>query len=129
VSDYSVCGRERVENLSIVVVDDHAGFRKSLVSFLSQVPAFQILGEAADGQEAEELALKLFPDVVIMDVKMPRRNGIEAATRIKNRARSVRVILYSMEEPGNYDWSEVEVDGFIPKQRLFEEILPALSAQ
>ncbi|RPI24613.1 MAG: DNA-binding response regulator [Acidobacteria bacterium] len=117
---------ERVGNLSIVVVDDHRGFRQSLVSFLRQVPEFQILGEAADGQEAEELVLKLSPDVVIMDVKMPRRNGIEAATRIKNQARSVRVILYSMDEPGSYDWSEVEVDGFIPKQRLFQEILPAL---
>ncbi len=117
------------EDLSIVVVDDHPGFRQSLVSFLRQVPAVEIVGEAADGQEAEELVLKLCPDVVVMDIKMPRRNGIEAATRIKSQARSVRVILYSMDEPGLFDWSEVEVDGFIPKQRLFEEILPALREQ
>ena len=118
--------RERVENLSILVVDDHRGFRQSLISFLRQIPAVEILGEAADGQEAEEMVLKFAPDVVIMDVKMPRKNGIEAAARIKRHDRSVRVILYSMDEPGSYDWSEVEVDGFIPKQRLFEEILPAL---
>ncbi|RPJ56434.1 MAG: DNA-binding response regulator [Acidobacteria bacterium] len=120
---------ERVRNVSIVVVDDHRRFRQSLISFLRQVPAVEILGEAADGQEAEELALKLSPDVVIMDIKMPRRNGIEAATRIKNQDRSVRVILYSMDEPVISDWSEVKVDRFIPKQRLFEEILPALRPQ
>ncbi len=120
---------ERGGNLTVVVVDDHRGFRQSLISFLRQVPSVEILGEAADGQEAEELVLKLSPDVVIMDIKMPRKNGIEAAQRIKTQALRVRVILYSMDEPGISDWSEVNVDGFIPKQRLFEEILPALRAQ
>jgi len=119
----------RVGAVRILVVDDHRGFRESFVSFLKQIPAVEIAGQAADGQEAEEMAIKLSPDLVIMEIKMPRCDGVVAARRIKHRRPSVRVILYSMYDPGVAECPALKVDRFIPKQRLCEEILPELQGK
>lgn len=83
----------------------------------------EVIGETSDGQEAAEMALKLSPDIVLMDIMMPRLNGIEAASLIKKQHPSVRVILYSMHDLEVYDAKGLKTaDRFIPKQRLFEAI-------
>ena len=65
------------------MVDDHALFRRGLQMVLGQETDIEVVGEAADGSEAVELASSLLPDIVLMDVRMPRRSGIEACTAIK----------------------------------------------
>ncbi|RJR36551.1 MAG: DNA-binding response regulator [Desulfobacteraceae bacterium] len=113
----------RLSKIRVLVVDDHKGFRKNLVSFLRQMPGVEVIGEAGDGQEAIELAMRISPDMVFMDVMMPRLNGIESASIIKGRSPFIRVILYSM-----YDLKECDTaapgtaDMFVPKQRLLEDI-------
>lgn len=93
------------------------------MSFLLNIPAVEVIGEAGDGQEAAELAMKLGPDMVLMDIKMPRLNGIEATAIIKNQRPSVRIILYSMHDIEECDSEALgTADRFIPKEELFEEI-------
>ena len=64
------------ERLRVMVVDDHALFRRGLEMVLSQEPDIELVGEASDGQEAIDKAQEVMPDVVLMDVRMPRRSGI-----------------------------------------------------
>jgi len=76
-------GGEGSERLRVVVVDDHALFRRGLEMVLSQEDDIELVGEASDGAEAVDVAQETMPDVVLMDVRMPKRSGIEAAGQIK----------------------------------------------
>ena len=72
-----------VHKCRILLVDDHARIRETVRSLLSSFEDPQIVGEAADGQEAIDVVEACQPDVVLMDINMPRMNGIEATTLIK----------------------------------------------
>ena len=119
--------QEKLKTLRVLVVDDHAYFRESLVSFLSEFPWVDVVGAAEDGIEACGRAIVLSPDVIIMDVIMPGENGIEAAKRIKGDLPSTKIILYSMYD---FDFSSREeiitADRFIPKQRLFMDLIQTI---
>lgn len=84
--------------IRVLVADDHEILRKGLVDLLSEQPEIEVVGAAGDGQAAVDLALQTQPDVVIMDVTMPRLNGIEATRKIVERLPEVRVIGLSMHE-------------------------------
>jgi DNA-binding NarL/FixJ family response regulator len=80
----------------VVLADDHRIIREGLVWMLAQHPEIAVVGEAADGAEAVELVSQLQPDVVVMDVSMPKLNGIEATHQITGRFPAVRIIGLSM---------------------------------
>ena len=82
----------------ILLVDDHRIIRTALAAALQSMPDCDIVGEAADGEEAVEAALRLCPDVIVMDISMPKLDGIEATRRIVPRLPGVRVIGLSMHE-------------------------------
>ena len=69
----------------LLVVDDHALVREGFVGLLNAQEGFKVVGEAADGEEAVQKAVVLKPDLITMDVDMPKVNGIEATRRIKRR--------------------------------------------
>ena len=73
--------------LRVLVVDDHALFRRGLQMVLASEPDIDVVGEASDGTEAIEKAKALRPDVVLMDVRMPKRSGIEATSFIRTELR------------------------------------------
>lgn len=88
--------------IRVLVVDDHALFRKGIVSLLSGEDGFEVVGEAEDGLRALEKARELVPDLILMDVSMPRCNGPEATRRIKENLPDVKVVmLTALEEDEN----------------------------
>lgn len=84
--------------IRVVLADDHAIVREGLASLLMEEPDMVVVGQASDGQEAVELTVETRPDVVLMDVTMPRLDGIEATRQIKSRLPDVRVIGLSMHD-------------------------------
>lgn len=86
------------ESLRVLVVDDFAPFRESLSSFFLDHKSLTIVGEAVDGEAAIEMAFRLTPHVIIMDVKMPRMSGVEATRRIKRFLPGVHVIGVSTQD-------------------------------
>ncbi len=82
----------------VLVADDHKMFREGVIHLLSQEPDLTVIGEAADGQEAVEFTRKLRPDILILDVSMPKLNGIHVAAQISRELPEVRIIGLSMHE-------------------------------
>ena len=82
-----------VEPIQVLIVDDHAVVREGLRAFLEVQEGIEVAGEAADGQEAIEAAARLRPDVVLMDLVMPRLDGVAAMRALRGRAPDTRVIV------------------------------------
>ena len=89
-------GSPRKEPIRVLVVDDHALFRRGLEIVLAAEEDIQVVGEAGDGAEAVDKAADLLPDIVLMDVRMPRRGGIEACTSIKEVAPSAKINMLTI---------------------------------
>jgi DNA-binding NarL/FixJ family response regulator len=87
-----------MEPLRIVVADDFPPFREALRQFFAKFTGLEIVGEAGDGHAAIEMTLHLIPEVIVMDVKMPRLSGVEATRRIKQVLPEVHVVGVSAQD-------------------------------
>jgi two-component system, NarL family, nitrate/nitrite response regulator NarL len=114
----------------LVIVDDHSLVRDGLRARLSVVSGLEVIGEAASGDEALELAAALAPDLMLVDVGMRGMNGIELATQLRLRHPSIRVLMLSMFDNREYVLSAVRAGarGYVLKESPTEEILAAISA-
>jgi DNA-binding NarL/FixJ family response regulator len=88
--------------IRVLIADDHPLIRSGLRALLEREGEFQVVGEASDGYEAIELATHLKPDVAMLDVGMPRLNGIDAAQHISERLPKVRIVVVSMHSDEAY---------------------------
>ncbi len=112
----------------ILVVDDYEHFRHYLRRKLQSRPEFHIVGEAADGVQAVQAAEELQPDLVLIDIGMPKLNGIEAAHQI-SRLVSGAIILFVSQESNSDVVAEAlsnGAKGYVQKQNAEKELLPAI---
>lgn len=86
-----------IEQLSLLLVDDHALFRKGLAALLSEEADFRIVGQAASGPEAIQLSRKYHPDVILMDVNMPGGGGVEAVRTLKEEL-DVQILMLTVSD-------------------------------
>jgi DNA-binding NarL/FixJ family response regulator len=114
--------------IRVLVVDDHALFRHGLMQVLSTAADIVVVGEARDGMEAIEQAAELQPDVVLMDVRMPSVNGIEAARRIRTAQPTVRILMLteSEDEEDLYGSVRAGATGYLLKEVAIDEIADAI---
>jgi len=113
-----------------LLADDHGIVRRGLRSLLESQAGVVVVGEAADGIEALRLCTDTLPDVVILDIAMPKMNGIEVAARVQKLEHAPRVIILSMHTDESYIIRALAAGarGYLLKDATDEDLLPALRA-
>jgi len=116
--------------MKVILADDHAIVRQGLRSLLESKARVEVVGEVADGRSAVELAEKLSPDVVIMDIAMPGLNGLEAISQLKEKMPQTRVIVLSMHTEDIYVFRALRAgaSGYVIKGSAYDELALALQA-
>jgi two-component system response regulator NreC len=116
--------------LRILIADDSELIRKSMVAILKSCSGWQICGEAPDGVEAIQKAVSLRPDVVLLDISMPGKNGLEAARMIRQELPDVKILIVSLNEAAFTLPSALAAgaNGCIGKDRLTTDLVPAIEA-
>lgn len=120
-------GKSR-KQIKVLLVDDHAILREGVHALLAREPDILVVGEACDGQEALEQVPRLKPDVVIMDIVMPRMNGLEATRLIRERHPESRVLILSMYDDHEYVVQIIQAGaaGYVLKRVVTEDLVRAI---
>jgi DNA-binding NarL/FixJ family response regulator len=114
--------------IRVLLADDHALFRQGVSSLLAAESDFEVAGEAADGQQALEMARERTPDVILMDVSMPVMDGLEATRRIRAEMPQLRIVILTVAagERGSYEAARCGASGCLSKkidpQALFDTL-------
>ena len=116
------------EAVRVVVVDDQELFRRGLTMLLGVEPDIEVVGEAGDGVTAVDLVVETMPDIVLLDVRMPKRSGLEACMRIKEQAPSTRIIMLTVsdEEGDLYEAVKNGASGYLLKDSSIDEVAQAV---
>ncbi len=116
------------EKIRILVVDDHTLVREGFAKMLELEPQFEVLGQASSAREALEKTKALKPDIVLMDIKLPGINGIEATKMIKKEFPDIEVIILSMYDEEEYVMESVKAGatGYVLKDISQEELFSAI---
>ncbi|WP_246060881.1 response regulator [Nocardioides dongxiaopingii] len=116
------------EPIRVLVVDDQQLFRRGLTMLLAVEPGLEVVGEAGDGVEGTQLAETAAPDVVLLDVRMPKRSGIEACRAIKESVPTAKIIMLTVsdEEADLYEAVKSGASGYLLKDSSIEEVAQAI---
>jgi two-component system NarL family response regulator len=119
---------EAADAIRVVICDDHALFRRGLAMVLEEEPGIAVVGEAEDGEAAVAAAEELAPDVILMDVRMPKLSGIEATKAIAERAPATRIVMLTVsdEEEDLYEAVKAGAAGYLLKEISIEEVAGAI---
>jgi len=114
----------------VFVVDDHTVTRHGIVLLCEAAEGIEVVGEASDGLEAVERVPDLLPDIVLMDVEMPRLGGIEATRQIRQNYPSVGVVILTVHENAETVFEAIKAgaSGYLPKSSSLDEIRAAVKA-
>jgi DNA-binding NarL/FixJ family response regulator len=116
------------EKIRVLIADDHVIFRKGLSTLLQDEADIEVVGEAATGLEAVELAEKLMPSVVLMDITMPGMDGLHAASQIRKNHHKIRIIIISVSSDEEFVMQAIElgVNGYLVKQTAAGDVITAI---
>jgi DNA-binding NarL/FixJ family response regulator len=116
--------------IRVLIVDDHALFRRGLEMVLDGEDDVEVVGQCGDGQEAIDQVADLLPDIVLMDIRMPRRGGIEACTAIKDRVPSAKIVMLTIsdEEEDLFEAIKAGATGYLLKDVSIEEVADVVRA-
>ncbi|MGD9174402.1 MAG: response regulator transcription factor, partial [Desulfobacterales bacterium] len=116
------------KKIRIVLVEDHTILREGLRALLSADPKFEVVGEADDGREAVRRVDKLAPDLVVMDLSMPRMTGMDAIREIKRRHPATKIIALTVHKAEEYLRTTLQAgaDGYVLKDATHVELLLAI---
>ncbi|MEZ4867480.1 MAG: response regulator transcription factor [Caldilineaceae bacterium] len=116
--------------ITVILADDHTVVRNGLRLLLNAQPDIEVMGEAATGREAVQLAAKLQPQIALLDIAMPDLNGIEATRQIGEVAPTTQVIILSMHAGSDYIYHALQAGarGYILKESAAEELIQAIYA-
>lgn len=118
------------QTIRVLICDDHAVFRRGLVMVLESELGIEVVAEASDGEDVIALAKETAPDVILMDVRMPKSSGIEATRAIVAAAPTVRVLMLTVsdEEEDLYEAIKAGANGYLLKEISIEEVADAIRA-
>lgn len=114
--------------IKILIADNHKIFREAVSSLLSNEPGMEVIGEAEDGRAAVQLALKLQPNVITMEISMPNLNGIDATRLITREMPKVKAIALSAcrDKRSVREMLKAGASGYVTKECAFEELIAAI---
>jgi len=116
-------------SVNILIADDHDIIREGIKSVLSPHPEYKVVSEAKDGDEVLSLARKIKPDVLLLDITMPKIGGLDVLRQIRHISPATKIIIITVHKMGAYVISALQlgVNGYINKDSVVEELLPALT--
>lgn len=119
---------EGAVSIRLLIADDHALVRSGLRSMLQREPGIEVVGEACNGREAIELCRSLVPNLVLMDVRMPEMDGLEATRAIKHECPETGVLMVTMHECGDYmlEATKAGATGYVLKDAARDELVGAV---
>ena len=115
---------------TVMIVDDHPVFREGIKALIGKNPRYEVVGEAGDARKAVEVAQKIQPDIMIVDLSLPDRSGIELIRELQSRLPKVRSLVLSMHSKADYIASAFQsgARGYVVKESAAENLIAALDA-
>lgn len=116
--------------MRVLIADDHGIVRSGLRLLLEQQEGIEVIGEATDGAEARDMAIRERPDLALLDITMPKMTGLQATREIKEQAPEVAVLILSMHDDERYLFEALKAgaSGYVLKRQADEELVEAVRA-
>jgi two-component system NarL family response regulator len=123
-------GAPGTDPIRVLIADDHALFRRGLEMVVNEEDGIELVGQASDGAEAVQIAIEAVPDVVLMDIRMPKTTGIEACRALKEVAPSAKIVMLTIsdEEEDLFEAIRAGASGYLLKDIPLDEVAEAVRA-
>lgn len=116
--------------MRVLLVDDHEVMRKGLKTLLNAQPQWSVCAEAANGQEAVDLALKLQPDLIVLDITMPVMNGLQAAAKIRKISPATKIVVLSTHDSPQVKRAALDAGAhaFVTKSETGDQLIKVIES-